>query len=49
MENTQNQPGRFYDTSLEHTLENMKTASIFFEMEERPKGDMFWNKITVQK
>ena len=34
MENTQNQPGVLFDTSLEHTSENMKKASNFFKIEE---------------
>ena len=30
-----NQPGVVYDTSLEHSLENMKSSSIFFQLNER--------------
>ena len=47
LEKNQAQLVVIYGTSFEHTLEKMKTASNFFEIEERPNGDMFWNRTRV--
>ena len=48
MQNQENQPGVFNGTSLEHTLKIMKTASNFLKKDERPNGDMFWNRIPIE-
>ena len=49
MENTKNQPGVVYDTSLEHALENMKTSNNFLRIEKRPIVDVFRSGTEIKK
>ena len=60
IENTQPQPALrntrvdthtsvLYAPSSEHTLMSMKTARNFFGIEERPKGDICWKGLPVEK
>ena len=50
IQNTQNysHPGVLYDTSLENKLTNLKTAKNFFKIAERPNGDIFRNRISIE-
>ena len=49
IENEKIPPGVSYDTSLENTLNNMKTINGFFNIEETDNGDIFWNGLPVEK
>ena len=44
-----NQPGVVYDTSLEHSLENMKSSSIFFSVKGKIYCDIYWNGFPAEK
>ena len=39
---SENQQGVVHNSSLEHSLENMETANIFFQLDEKPNDDIFW-------
>ena len=49
VENEQIQSGVIYDTSLENTLNYMKSNIGFFNIEESVDGDIFWNGFPVEK
>ena len=49
IEKTQNQTGVVYDTSLEYTLEKMKTVDSFFKTLEWLNSDIFWIGVRIEK
>ena len=49
IENERIQASVILDTSLENTLNNMKTNTCFFNIEERDSGDITWNGFPVEK
>ena len=44
MENTKNQPGVVYDSSLEYTLKKMKKNNGFFKTHEDQERGVLWNE-----